>query len=374
MTDSELVLVFGGDVDQPGVEQWVRYFDSTGASAATQRLGAATVLVAKGVTVALPRHGQLPQPMEAVRSCGGIRLGRRELFPAGTLVSIGPATVGNGDIAVFAGPCAVETREQMVATAASVASHGAVGLRGGAFKPRTSPYAFQGLRWPGLDLLAEARDLTGLPVVTEVIEPAHVAPFAEVTDAFQIGARNMQNFALLTEVGKTGMPVVLKRGFGATVDELLAAAEYVLAEGNDQVVLCERGIRTFECSTRFTLDLSAVAVLKRRTHLPVMVDPSHASGLPELIEPLTLAAAAVGADALLIDVHVRPEQALCDGRQALLPTQFGQLMHRLRLLAMGLGREVAGRCDAPERDPVPLGWAQPHNLPVTSQEDRPARC
>lgn len=271
----------------------------------------------------------------------GFRLCRRELVPSGTVVSVGPAVVGDGSIAVFAGPCAVENRDQMLATATSVAQYGAVGLRGGAFKPRTSPYSFQGLKWEGLDLLAEARYRTGLPIVTEVVEPGHVERLAEVTDAFQVGARNMQNFSLLTEIGRSGMPVVLKRGFGNTVEEFLAASEYVLAEGNDQVILCERGIRTFESSTRFTLDLSSVALMKQRTHLPIMVDPSHAAGIPELVEPLTLGAVAVGADALIIDVHVTPEQALCDGKQALRPADFGHLMSRLQMLAMGLGRKLA---------------------------------
>jgi 3-deoxy-7-phosphoheptulonate synthase len=197
------------------------------------------------------------------------------------------------------------------------------------------------LRWDGLELLARARAATGLPIVTEVVDPRHVARVAETADALQIGARNMQNFSLLTEVGRSGLPVLLKRGFGTTVDELLSASEYLLVEGNDQVVLCERGIRTFEPGTRFTLDLSAVALLKQRTHLPVIVDPSHSGGMPELVEPLSLAAVAAGADALLIDVHCQPELALCDGRQAILPEAFGHLMGRLSSMAIGLGRAMA---------------------------------
>jgi 3-deoxy-7-phosphoheptulonate synthase len=250
--------------------------------------------------------------------------------------------IGDGSVAVFAGPCAVEDKEQLLATAAVVAEGGAVGLRGGAFKPRTSPYSFQGLGWAGLDLLAEARAETGLPILTEVVDPRHVERFIGVADGFQIGTRNMQNFTLLREVGRSGLPVVLKRGFGCTVAELLAAAEYVLAEGNDRLVLCERGIRTFDQATRFTLDLSAVALLKQRSHLPVMVDPSHGTGIPSLVEPMALGAVAVGADALLIDVHVRPDAALCDGKQALPPTDFKRLMSRIDLLAMGVGRKLAG--------------------------------
>ncbi|ETK35460.1 3-deoxy-7-phosphoheptulonate synthase [Microbispora sp. ATCC PTA-5024] len=340
MSDAELLLVFDSKVDRSGIDGWTQHFDSTGTTATTYRLGAVDVMVAQGPATRLPAPEDLPRPAHTVRASGGFRLGRRELVPSGTKVSIGSAVIGDGDIAVFAGPCAVENREQMLSTANAVAGHGAVGLRGGAFKPRTTPYSFQGLKWAGLELLAEAREETGLPILTEVVDPRHVDRMAEVTDAFQIGTRNMQNFSLLSEVGRTGMPVVLKRGFGCSVEELLTAGEYILAEGNDQLVLCERGIRTFEGSTRFTLDLSAVALLKRRTHVPVMVDPSHSLGVPELIEPLTLAAVAAGADALLIDVHVQPQQALCDGKQALLPADFGRIMGRLDSLALGLGRRL----------------------------------
>ncbi|MFN2496581.1 MAG: 3-deoxy-7-phosphoheptulonate synthase, partial [Pseudonocardiaceae bacterium] len=342
MTDGDQLLVFDSNVAQSGIDEWVRHFESVGATVTTHWLGTTAVIAAQGSTTPYPAPAHLPRPMETVRSKGGFRLGRRQLRPAGTVVSIGPALVGDGSIAVFAGPCAVENREQMLATATSVAQHGAVGLRGGAFKPRTSPYSFQGLKWAGLELLAEARAHTGLPVVTEVVEPGHVERVAAVSDALQIGARNTQNFSLLTAAGRSGMPIVLKRGFGVTVDELLTASEYILAEGNEKVVLCERGIRTFETATRFTLDLSAVALLKQRTHLPVMVDPSHAAGIPALVEPLTLGAVAVGADALLIDVHVLPEQALCDGKQALRPADFGRLMNRLEMLAMGVGRKLGG--------------------------------
>jgi 3-deoxy-7-phosphoheptulonate synthase len=290
----------------------------------------------------VPSPPHLPPPAAVVRTTGDFRLGRRELRPEGTVVSIGPAEIGDGSIAVFAGPCAVEGREQMLASAAVVKQHGAVGLRGGAFKPRTSPYSFQGMRWDGLGLLEEARSHTGLPVLTEVVDPRHVERVAAVADGLQIGARNMQNFELLREVGGAGRPVILKRGFGCTVDETLAAAEYILAQGNDQVVLCERGVRTFENATRFTVDIAAVALMKQRSHLPVMVDPSHSVGIPSLVGPVALAAVAAGADALLIDVHTDPEQALCDGNQALLPAEFHAVMCRLELLAMGLGRKMRG--------------------------------
>lgn len=342
MSDDALLLVFDSSVTQPGIKGWARYFTSLGAAVTMHRLRTSAVIAVEGSTMPHRAPSQLPQPINIVRSSGGFRLGCRQLCPGGTVVAIGPTLVGDGSIAVFAGPCAVENREQMLGTASLVMRYGAAGLRGGVFKPRTSPYSFQGLKWAGLELLAEARARTGLPIVTEVVEPGHVERVAAVSDALQIGARNMQNFSLLTEVGRSGSPVVLKRGFGTTIDELLTATEYILSEGNEQVVLCERGIRTFEPATRFTLDLAAVALLKRRTHLPVMVDPSHAAGIPELVEPLTLGAAAVGADALLIDVHMQPEQALCDGKQALRPLEFGSLMDRLKMLATSLGRKLSG--------------------------------
>lgn len=338
MTGGEHLLVFSASAGQPGLDGWIRHL---GGGTSLHWLGDLAVIVTKEA-VTWPLAADLPNPTLTINSTGDFRLGRRELRPGGTVVSIGPATIGDGSIAVFAGPCAVESREQMTATATAAAERGAVGLRGGAFKPRTSPYSFQGLGWAGLDLLADARSATGLPILTEVVDPGHVERFAGVIDGFQVGARNMQNFALLKEVGKSGVPAVLKRGFGCTLDELLAAGEYILAEGNDQVVLCERGIRTFDHATRFTLDLSAVALMKQRTHLPVMVDPSHATGDPMLVEPMTLGAAAVGADALLIDIHLQPEAALCDGKQALSPAQFERLMDKLDLLAMGIGRKLAG--------------------------------
>ena len=342
VSDAHL-LMFDAGVGPVDIARWMRHLDAAGADATRYRLGGIPLIVVEG---GLPPPGSagsagLPAPMSVLPVGGGFRLGQRAVRPNGTVVSIGPTSVGDGDITVFAGPCAVESRGQLLDTADAVTGYGAAGLRGGAFKPRTAPYSFQGTKWAGLELLAEARARTGLPVLTEVVHPGHVARVYEVADAFQIGARNMQNFALLSEVGRTGLPVVLKRGFGATVDELLAASEYILAEGNDQVVLCERGIRTFERATRFTLDLPVVALLKQRTHLPVMVDPSHAVGIRTLIEPVALAAAAVGADALLIDVHVRPEEALCDADQALPPNEFGRLMNRLETLAMGLGRRLA---------------------------------
>lgn len=246
--------------------------------------------------------------------------------------------VGGGHFAVIAGPCAVESREQTLATAHAVAAGGAAFLRGGAFKPRTSPYAFKGLGREALELLREASEETGLPVVTEVMDPRELEPVLEVADVIQIGSRNMQNYPLLEEVGRHRVPVLLKRGLSSTLEELLLSAEYVLKEGNDAVMLCERGIRTFERAYRFTLDLMAVPVLQELTDLPVIVDPSHAAGRRELVLPLSLAAAAAGADGLLVEVHPRPEEAKCDGPQALPAAAFAYYMERV-LGAAALARK-----------------------------------
>jgi 3-deoxy-7-phosphoheptulonate synthase len=248
-----------------------------------------------------------------------------------TVVRAGAASIGRG-FAVIAGPCAVETEEQTLVTARAVKAAGADLLRGGAFKPRTSPYAFQGLGMAGLKILGEAGAETGLPVVTEVLDPRDVSWVAEYADVLQIGTRNMQNFALLKEVGRAGKPVLLKRGMYSTLEEWLNCAEYILGEGNPDVILCERGIRTFEQYTRNTLDLSAVPALRELTHLPVMVDPTHATGRPGLIEPMSRGALAVGADGIMVEVHNNPSEALCDAQQALTIDRFTDLMRGLRKL------------------------------------------
>lgn len=252
----------------------------------------------------------------------------RKFHPMDTQIKIGDAVIGGGGFAVIAGPCSVESEEQLCSIAEEVKKSGAGLLRGGAFKPRTSPYAFQGLRQRGIDLLMKAKEKTGLPVVTEIMDISHL-PLFENVDVIQVGARNMQNFELLKELGHTNKPILLKRGLSSTIDELLMSAEYIMAGGNSQVILCERGIRTFEPKTRNTLDLSAVPLLKTLTHLPVIVDPSHASGIAELVEPMSLAAAACGADGLIIEVHNDPPHALCDGRQSLTPEAFDSLMKKL---------------------------------------------
>jgi len=268
------------------------------------------------------------------------KLASREVHQANSVVRVGDAAIGGPKIVVMAGPCSVESREQVLEVAARVKAAGASVLRGGAFKPRTSPYAFQGLEEEGLKLLAEARRETGLPVITEVMEPDKVDVVAETADILQIGARNVQNFSLLRKVGAAGKPVLLKRGMSTSIQEWLLSAEYVLAGGNRNVILCERGIRTFETSTRFTLDLNAVPVLKKLTHLPVVVDPSHGTGHWEYVEAMAMAGVAAGADGLIIEVHPRPEEALSDGPQSLKPEKFAAMMGRVRKIAQAMDRDL----------------------------------
>jgi 3-deoxy-7-phosphoheptulonate synthase len=254
------------------------------------------------------------------------KLASREFSPQDTVIRVGEAVIGDGSLTVMAGPCSVESREQLLETAVAVAASGATILRGGAFKPRTSPYAFQGLGVEALRYLAEAREQTGLPVITEVMEPSQVDVVAEYADILQIGTRNMQNYSLLNAVGRVARPVMLKRGYGATIEEWLMAAEYVMAAGNPNVVLCERGIRTFETYTRNTMDLAAVPLLHHLTHLPVIVDPSHATGKRWLVRPLAIGGVAVGADGIMVEVHPRPDEALSDSEQQLDLSGFRELM------------------------------------------------
>ena len=249
----------------------------------------------------------------------------RKFHPLDTVVDMGGVKIGGGNFAVMAGPCSVESREQLRVVAGEVKKSGANLLRGGAFKPRTSPYAFQGLRDEGIKLLLEAKKESGLPIVTEIMDISHLPLFEEV-DVIQVGARNMQNFELLKELGKTNKPILLKRGLSSTLQELLMSAEHIMAGGNNNVILCERGIRTFETATRNTLDLSAVSLLKSLTHLPVIVDPSHATGIAKLVKPMAIAATAAGADGLIIEVHNDPAHAACDGAQSLTPSAFDELM------------------------------------------------
>jgi 3-deoxy-7-phosphoheptulonate synthase len=252
----------------------------------------------------------------------------RKFHPADTVIEVGGVKIGGGNFAMMAGPCSVESEEQIIAVAKAVKASGANILRGGAFKPRTSPYAFQGMKGAGIELLLKARAETGLPIVTEIMNISTLDLFNDV-DIIQVGARNMQNFDLLKELGKTNKPILLKRGLANTLQELLMSAEYIMSEGNENVILCERGIRTFETYTRNTLDLSAISVLHDLSHLPVIVDPSHATGKAKLVPPMAVAAAAAGADGLIIEVHNDPTHALCDGAQSLTPAQFDELNKRI---------------------------------------------
>ncbi|HZJ47543.1 MAG TPA: 3-deoxy-7-phosphoheptulonate synthase [Acidimicrobiia bacterium] len=282
----------------------------------------------------------LPGVERAVPVLKPFKFVSREFQPDDSVVHVGPARIGGGHFAPIAGPCAVESREQLFASAEAVQKAGATILRGDAFKPRTSPYAFQGLGEAGLELLAEARAEFGLPFVVEVLDPRDVDLVSSYADLIRVGTRNMANFSLLSELGRQSKPVMLKRGFTATIEEWLNAAEYIYKEGNHDVVLCERGIRTFETATRNTLDISAVPIVKGLSHLPIIIDPSHSGGHKELVAPLTRAAVAVGADGFMVDVHPTPETALVDGPQAILPGEFAELMDEVRALAAAMNLEV----------------------------------
>lgn len=268
------------------------------------------------------------------------KLANKKFHPEPTVVKVGNAEIGGNNLVIMSGPCAVESADQVLETAIAIKKAGAQILRGGAYKPRTSPYSFQGMEEDGLRLMKEAKDATGLPVVCEVTSQAAVEAAVKYVDMLQIGARNMQNFYLLKEVGKSGLPVLLKRGLSATIDEWLNAAEYILAEGNPNVVLCERGIRTFETATRNTLDLSAVPVIHKMSHLPIIVDPSHATGVRDYVKPMAFAAVAAGTDGLMIETHPCPEKALSDGPQSLTFAQFEELCDQLRPLSSMMGKQL----------------------------------
>lgn len=282
----------------------------------------------------------LPGVEKVIPISTSFKLVSRQMHPEDSRVRIGDVVVGGERIAIVAGPCAIESRDQALTIAKEVRRYGAVLFRGGAFKPRTSPYSFQGLEEEGLKILAEVREVTGLGVVTEITSPAQADMMMKYIDVVQVGARNMQNFELLKCVGRIGKPVILKRGLSSTIEEWLMSAEYILSEGNDNVILCERGIRTFEPYTRNTLDMSAIPVLKALTHLPVIIDPSHATGIREKVSPMARAAVAAGADGLMIEVHHKPEEALSDGAQSLYPKQFGQLTRDIYVIAPVVGKQL----------------------------------
>ena len=300
------------------------------------------VAILGGNTGQLPTEtfAVLPGVESVTRIMKPYKLASREFKATDSIVSCGGVKVGGKGFVVMAGPCAVESEDQLMEVARLVKESGASILRGGAFKPRTSPFSFKGLEEAGLKLLARAKKAFGIPVVTEVVDPHDVSLVAKYADILQIGSRNMQNFALLTSVGKSNCPVLLKRGFSCTVTEWLTAADYLLAEGNNKVMLCERGIRTFEDSTRFSLDISSVPVLKRASHLPVIVDPSHAAGHYALVPAIAKAALAAGADGILIEVHPNPKEALVDGLQSLSPSDFDRLMGEMKPIAAAVGRHI----------------------------------
>jgi 3-deoxy-7-phosphoheptulonate synthase len=338
----ELLIVMDKDSTAAQVEEVVARLAEAGAHARVSAGREGTVIGAIGereLLAALPLEG-FPGVEQVLPILKPYKLVSRELVADPTVIDVRGRRIGGGFFGFIAGPCTVEYREQTFETARAVAAAGASMLRGGVFKPRTSPYAFQGLGEEGLAILSEARDETGLPLVTELMDPRHVDAVVAVADVIQIGARNMQNFSLLSEVGSIGKPVLLKRGPSASVEELLMAAEYVVKEGNEQVILCERGIRTFERSTRYTLDIGAVPVLKQETHLPVIVDPSHAAGRRELVGPLARAAVAAGADGIIVEVHPRPEEALCDGPQQIPVGEFGAFADEIRALVALMGNEI----------------------------------
>jgi 3-deoxy-7-phosphoheptulonate synthase len=338
----ELLIVMHADATAEQVDDVVARLAEAGANAHVTPGREATVIGAIGdreLLATLPLEG-FPGVDQVLPILKPYKLVSREISPDPTVIEVGGRRIGDGYFGLIAGPCTVEYREQTLETAWAVTRAGATMLRGGAFKPRTSPYAFQGLGVDGLRILEEARAETGLPLVTELMDPRHVEAVMETADVIQIGARNMQNFMLLSEVGRAGKPVLLKRGPSASVEELLMAAEYVVREGNSHVILCERGIRTFERATRFTLDIGAVPVLKGETHLPVIVDPSHAAGRRDLVLPLARAAVAAGADGIIVEVHPEPEHALCDGPQQIPAGEFAEFAGEIRELAALMGKVI----------------------------------
>jgi 3-deoxy-7-phosphoheptulonate synthase len=339
-----LLIVFKPDASQHDLDHVVERLREIGADAHVSRGKTRTIIGAVGDRIRIQQlpWEAFPGVERTVPVLKPFKFVSREFQPDDSVVDVGGVLVGGGHLTVMAGPCAVESRDQLFTAASAVKKAGAAILRGDAFKPRTSPYSFQGLEEQGLILLAEARDEFEMPFVAEALDPRDVDLVSQYADMIRIGARNMANFTLLAEVGRQDKPVLLKRGMTATIEEWLHAAEYVYKEGNHQVVLCERGIRTFEDQTRNTLDISAVPVLQGLSHLPVVVDPSHSGGRRELVAPLARAAVAIGADGLLIDVHPAPEEALVDGAQAILPGEFETLMDEVRALASAIGRDVLG--------------------------------
>ncbi len=338
-----MMIIMRANASPSQVEAVIQVLQNNGLRAHLSQGEERTVIgaIGDGRPVNAARFAYLPGVDRIVPISRPYKLASREFIPGNSSFPLDVVQVGGNGVVIIAGPCAVEGRTQLMEIAWAVREAGAHALRGGAFKPRTSPYSFQGLGEPGLELLAEARQATGLPVVTEVISPELVPLVAQYADVLQIGARNMQNYALLHAAGESQHPVLLKRGNSATIEELLMAAEYILSHGNRRVILCERGIRTFEKSTRNTTDINAIPVLKSLTHLPVIIDPSHATGNWEYVEAISRAGIAAGADGLIVEVHAHPEQALSDGSQSLKPERFAGMVQQVKAIAQAIGRSVA---------------------------------
>ena len=339
------IIVLNRKATEKNITHLLKKLESKGLKATVSRGTEKTVIGVIGDTSRITEEEEnavrvMKGVEDVVRILKPYKLASRDFKAQNTIIKVKGKIIGGKKIPVIAGPCAVENRTIMMSIAEKVKAAGASFIRGGAYKPRTSPYSFQGLGEEGLQYLAEASRKTGLPVVTEIMDPRDLETILQYTDIIQIGARNMQNFRLLLEVGMCNKPVLLKRGLSATIKEWLMAAEYVMSKGNLEVILCERGIRTFETATRNTLDLSAVPVLKQKTHLPVVVDPSHGVGKWDLVAPMAKAAVAVGADGLLIEVHTNPENAMSDGEQSLKPDAFKKLMAELKPIARAVGREI----------------------------------
>ena len=337
-----MVVIMKPGTEQADIRKLVAKFEAMNLKVGVTKGVGCTILGLVGDTVALDEDEiMLNEHVERVmRVQEPYKKANRKFHPEDTIVDVNGIKVGGGNFAVMAGPCSVESEEQIVSIAKSVSAAGAGMLRGGAFKPRTSPYSFQGMGVDGLKLLLEAKAETGMPIVTELMGPQYCELFEEKVDLVQIGARNMQNFDLLKEVGKMSKPVLLKRGLANTYEEWIMSAEYIMAGGNENVILCERGIRTYETYTRNTLDVSAIPAIKRMSHLPIIVDPSHSGGYAWLVEPLTMAAVAAGADGLIIEVHNDPKHAKCDGQQSLTPDQFSGLMGKVTKLAEMMGKTI----------------------------------
>lgn len=338
-----MVVIMKPGFTQSQLEEAIRNMEQGGVKVMVSQGTETTILGAEGDAGRLDEEklSQLPGVERVMRVTEPYKKANRKYHPDDSVISIGDGVaIGGRRLAVIAGPCSVESEAQITGVARAVKAAGAAALRGGAYKPRTSPYAFQGMGTRGIDLLLEAKEETGLPIVTELMSPDQIPLFEEKVDVVQIGARNMQNFDLLKEVGKMSKPILLKRGLSSSYEEWIMSAEYIMSEGNENVILCERGIRTFETFTRNTLDVSAIPAIKRMSHLPVIVDPSHAAGMSWMVEPLAMAAIAAGADGLIIEVHNDPPHAKCDGQQSITPGQFDILMRKMSVFVDLMGKKM----------------------------------